>query len=351
MPALTRTLATASILLGLLGATQPARAQQMTADQQRCISAMNSDLRKVARAVSKDVCACLRSFARDRTADLGPGGTAESCLTADVGFNVGSATLRTTRDFERRCTGVSSRDPSSPRKPPYGVTDADTVNAAGERAIDIAHDIFGPDLDTALHRQSSNSDGALCQRQVARAAKKCLDVRLKEYNRCKQAGLRDGKITGRADLEACIVRMSSRMVKACAIGTGAIQEAIDRRCVKRSVDLEQAFPGCATSDPLALHDCVANSVECHTCEALNVADGLTKLCDGCNACGDGVFQPALGEECDDGNTSDGDGCSATCLLTACGNGLLEQGEECDDGNTVAEDGCSDVCAVEFCGDG
>lgn len=29
-------------------------------------------------------------------------------------------------------------------------------------------------------------------------------------------------------------------------------------------------------------------------------------------CGDGKFDPSLGEECDDGNTADGDGCSKSC---------------------------------------
>jgi cysteine-rich repeat protein len=29
-------------------------------------------------------------------------------------------------------------------------------------------------------------------------------------------------------------------------------------------------------------------------------------------CGDGVRDNDLGEQCDDGNTTDGDGCSSTC---------------------------------------
>ena len=33
-------------------------------------------------------------------------------------------------------------------------------------------------------------------------------------------------------------------------------------------------------------------------------------------CGDGVVDRASGEECDDGNLLDGDGCSSTCLLGA-----------------------------------
>jgi cysteine-rich repeat protein len=68
-------------------------------------------------------------------------------------------------------------------------------------------------------------------------------------------------------------------------------------------------------------------------------------------CGDGYLD--AGEECDDGNTTDGDGCSATCTREpACGDGYLDAGEECDDGNTTDGDGCSATCTHEpLCGDG
>ncbi|HVV87757.1 MAG TPA: DUF4215 domain-containing protein [Kofleriaceae bacterium] len=84
-------------------------------------------------------------------------------------------------------------------------------------------------------------------------------------------------------------------------------------------------------------------------------------------CGDGVLQTVAGEQCDDGNTADGDGCSSTCQVEAdtfcrsqspalgypsacqaigCGDGNVEAGEQCDDGGTVAGDGCSAACTVE-----
>jgi cysteine-rich repeat protein len=90
------------------------------------------------------------------------------------------------------------------------------------------------------------------------------------------------------------------------------------------------------------------------CDDGNNVDG-----DGCSAtccveyvppppcCGDGNLD--AGEECDDGNTIDGDGCSATCTTETppcCGDGNLDAGEECDDGNTVDGDGCSSSCVVE-----
>jgi cysteine-rich repeat protein len=77
------------------------------------------------------------------------------------------------------------------------------------------------------------------------------------------------------------------------------------------------------------------------------------LRDRVGVCGDGIAQ--LGEACDDGNTADCDGCSATCgLETGCGDGVRCGAEACDDGNTASCDGCSATCAVEAgsaCGDG
>jgi len=34
----------------------------------------------------------------------------------------------------------------------------------------------------------------------------------------------------------------------------------------------------------------------------------------------------------------------------CGDGILDDGEECDDNNNIDGDGCSAVCILEFCGD-
>ena len=66
------------------------------------------------------------------------------------------------------------------------------------------------------------------------------------------------------------------------------------------------------------------------------------------ACGDGTLNPEIGEQCDDGNTANGDGCSAQCTIEipACGDGNLDPGEQCDDGNTTNGDGCSANCTIE-----
>jgi cysteine-rich repeat protein len=96
-------------------------------------------------------------------------------------------------------------------------------------------------------------------------------------------------------------------------------------------------------------------------------------------CGNGIVE--AGEECEDGNALDGDGCSQYCRVEVCGDGLVGKGEACDDGdnflynctsnctiprcgdgvvteleecddnNTVDFDGCSSECNLEYCGDG
>ena len=76
-------------------------------------------------------------------------------------------------------------------------------------------------------------------------------------------------------------------------------------------------------------------------------------------CGDG--QRTNGENCDDGNHKDNDGCSSSCQVEPgyycptdgqpcepfkCGNKFLDLGETCDDGNRNDDDGCSAACQIE-----
>ncbi len=93
----------------------------------------------------------------------------------------------------------------------------------------------------------------------------------------------------------------------------------------------------------------------------NEYNGCTLDCKKVNYCGDGIV--SHDEICDDGNTTNGDGCSDKCQIESgyrcskvdgksmcyqihCGNGTIEDDEECDDGNTQSGDGCSSLCFVE-----
>jgi cysteine-rich repeat protein len=110
----------------------------------------------------------------------------------------------------------------------------------------------------------------------------------------------------------------------------------------------QCSPGTATY----CGDTFVQTANGETCD-----DGNTTAGDGCNAtcqievavCGNGIRQS--GEACDDGNRTAGDGCSATCQVenAVCGNAVLDAGEQCDDGNKSAGDGCNATCRIEVCG--
>jgi fibro-slime domain-containing protein len=96
--------------------------------------------------------------------------------------------------------------------------------------------------------------------------------------------------------------------------------------------------------------------------SVSACDGTS--CDDASSafCGDGMIE--AGEQCDDGNSVPGDGCSGTCqiepgytcptpgrpcvstIVQICGDGKIEGSEACDDGNTIDGDGCSAACQVE-----
>ena len=95
-------------------------------------------------------------------------------------------------------------------------------------------------------------------------------------------------------------------------------------------------------------DCVsqgflAGTLACNpNCMAFDTSNCVDAIC------GDGIVGP--GEECDDGNFSDGDGCSSNCTVEpgwqcvgepsacspVCGDGLIVGGEACDGDNLNGE---------------
>jgi fibro-slime domain-containing protein len=127
---------------------------------------------------------------------------------------------------------------------------------------------------------------------------------------------------------------------------------------------EQCDDGNATAGDGCSPSCTLESkpstlAEGWSCTSAQKADGCSgpTVCVA-TACGNGKAEGS--EQCDDGNTVTGDGCSPLCRLepvcppnggpcsTVCGSGLLLPGDqkECDDGNTVPGDGCSTDCKIE-----
>jgi len=75
-------------------------------------------------------------------------------------------------------------------------------------------------------------------------------------------------------------------------------------------------------------------------------------------CGNGIYEPALGEECDDGSANSDslpDACRSNCVRAWCGDMVIDTGEECDDGLVANDDrmpdACRRSCRLPSCGDG
>jgi hypothetical protein len=232
--------------------------------QQTCLNALNLDLARVAQARERSIALCLRNRAR-------LGVSAATCLAA-TDPQVEKAQSRTIADEAKRCFVL----------PTLGATSAAVVNAAAVQAgSEVVEDLFGPNLDLALVTQVADRNGARCQQQVAKAAGKCLLTKIKEFNRCKKAGLKSLAIQSPPDLEACLGSdPRGRIARACdpTRSTLAIR-VLPKLCVAKGVDLSGAFPGCGSDDSVQLATCLDEIVECRVCLALNEADNLSVDCD------------------------------------------------------------------------
>ncbi len=171
----------ASLLLGLAWLLAPdAASAQLTLPQQSCEKALNGGLARVAQAQGRANSQCIKDGRRARTSKLGPAETIEGCLTADVRQKVARKQQANIEKGFRKCT--------SPL-PDFGSTDAATGNAAAvAEEMGLIHDVFNLDLDAAIvllddASSSPNSTISRCQEKIAAQAQKCLDIRLREYNK------------------------------------------------------------------------------------------------------------------------------------------------------------------------
>ncbi|MFH1530008.1 MAG: hypothetical protein ABIK09_04630 [Pseudomonadota bacterium] len=75
------------------------------------------------------------------------------------------------------------------------------------------------------------------------------------------------------------------------------------------------------------------------CTTLDVCSGGTCVGSGSLACNDG-------NHCTQDDCQPGQGCVYSPMSPCCGNSVTEAGEQCDDGNTSSGDGCSSSCQIE-----
>ena len=80
-------------------------------------------------------------------------------------------------------------------------------------------------------------------------------------------------------------------------------------------------------------------------------DNCRADCAGLEVCGDDLFDPVSGEECDQGlanSDNTPDACRTDCSLPICGDLVEDASEECDDGNIIDNDGCNSDCTLPIC---
>ena len=350
--------------------------------QRKCTDLLNKGLERVASAQGKLNRDCLRQGRLGNAQRLGPGGTIESCLTDDPKLRVAKQRQKTIENAIKRC--------ETPL-PPFGSTDADTVNdAAMGQKFELLHDIFNIDLNASIILKDPEQEGSeqnrtsRCQEEIAIRTDKCMNTRLTEFRKCATNGIRGGKLSllypdadnpfdDPRDIERCLSwDRRSKILSRCEV---ALDSKVNARCPDFTRELAAPAPG-ACHDAEDLPGCLDRLVRCRTCIAVNQADDLSIDCDlfdDCRTngtcppvlpiCGDEITQVAIGETCDDGNTDSGDGCSASCQIesgavcpseraepsvcgSSCGNGVLEESESCDDGNLASGDGCDSHCDFE-----
>ena len=215
-----------------------------------------------------------------------------------------------------------------------GGVDCPTTGDAGaiEGVLDTCIDDVVSDLGGA---PGAGGDAAKCQSKKAKEAGKYAQCRLKADSK----GVKKGEAP---DYTKCDTKLSDKWAKIESKPPCLTNG--DLATVKADVDACQAAVISALSG-----NCGNGAVDAgEQCDDGNTSggDGCDALCQ--NECGNGSLEGA--EECDDGNLVNGDGCDDMCMNEpVCGNGSLEGAEECDDGNLVNGDGCDDMCMNEVVG--
>lgn len=136
----------------------------------------------------------------------------------------------------------------------------------------------------------------------------------------------------------------------------------DGCCSSSSTCLDQ--DACSNCDPGSCFGYCEYNAECssgnacvYRCEATNTPAPTSPTPTIPPSCGNGTYEPLLGEQCDEGsNNSDvnGDACRTDCQWPICGDGVRDSGnsahppgvdEECDDSNSSNTDFCSNQCFI------
>lgn len=278
--------------------------------------------------------------------------------TAGAGGSTTSDAATTTGSGGQTSTGTGNNTPAT----------------CGDGAIDLGEECDGTDMGGATCDSMGLGAGSLsCTNECLLDASGCAvqptcgDGHIGPGEECDDSNdmpLDGCDATCQFEGSACVPRwtpgVADEGAEACVCATDpyCCDNAWDEICVKKAIDNCQVSCG----DPCSAHanpgssqvqvtKCVCDIDVgcCDTAWGQGCAYIAENDCGACAAnavCGNGALES--GEQCDDGNTTGGDGCSANCVIevATCGNGVLEGNEECDDNGTTSGDGCSSSCQFE-----
>ena len=256
-------------------------------DDQRCISELNKNFAKVAKAQGKEIEKCLKQAAKSALTE-----TVEECITR-VRSDPNAAPLPDLPKLSgaKQKAKAKATDRCGDIDLVFDPADADIANAAAtDEEIALIRDMFGNDLNAAI---KTEKDDSKCQRAAVKSVGKCRAAILKDFNKCKKQGLKEGTVRNAGQLKL-------KCLDAEPTDCGVINKAIDSKCSGQNM----LFPGCPIDPNAPLEVCLEQFVRCHVCRALAVVDKL---------------DPAGCEEFDDGIKN------MSCQVESCGNGVCAGG--------------------------
>jgi cysteine-rich repeat protein len=187
--------------------------------------------------------------------------------------------------------------------------------------------------------------------------RKCIDATGAAIQKYTAAALKELSKCGEKPADPSTANCDTGLPKITKAAS-TLNNTIAKKCKK--LDPVRAFgyagcqiPGCEGVDQSAT---AAGYQACVVCASEMTVAQMSRIR---NGCGNGFVD--AGEQCDDGNIVDGDGCSAACEIESiCGNNAIESGEQCDPPGNIAPscaqgETCSMTCecigASVMCGDG
>ncbi len=249
----------------------------------------------------------------------------------------------------------------------HALKPTDSCNPAGEEDYAGNLDGLDNDGDDAWDAADPDCQQVVCGDGVVGAGEQCDDGNTLDGDCCSSScgfdpdggSCTDGQFCNGEETCDGAGSCQAGLPVDCSDGVGCTDDVCDEAadtCVRAPNDANCADDAqfCNGSEFCdALSDCQSIG---DPCPLGTVCSEVSDTCDAVAACGNGI--PESGEECDDGNTLDGDCCSSQCLFepggSVCADGLFCNGDETCDGAGTCDAGapvdCGDgtACTVDSC---